>query len=139
MPHREIQTLTFPLTSEATGFDKFTYNTLSFPQKWREIINDLKEVQKRIPEYQPKRVALHELIRAFFPQLFVVESSLWKNHWLYGDEEISTRNLRQLVNAWFWSNNRNALERYPYIADKVDEIIKEEKSKMNFFGNHRLL
>ena len=119
----EIQLLTFPIIPESTGFDNFAYKTLKFPQKWRNIINDLRDAQKYIPEWQPKRIALNELTKSVFPELVAVESSLYKDVWLYGTQEISAPKIRQLVNAWFWSNNPKTLERRRDIATKVDEIL----------------
>ena len=125
----EIQLLTFPITPESTGLDNFAYKTLKFPQKWRNIINDLREAQKYIPEWQPKRTALNELTKSVFPKLVGVESSLYRDVWLYGTEEISATKIRQLVNAWFWSNNPKTLKRRADIAVKVDEILMSRQTE----------
>jgi hypothetical protein len=129
MPYQAIQTLTFPVTPEAIGFDNFVYKTLKFPQKWNDIIAEINGKENRKYLTQTKRIHLEELLKSFFPELVSINSYFWYDSWLYCIEEIPALKIRQLVNAWFWANNRRTLDKFSYIADRVDEIIQPREAE----------
>lgn len=123
-PIKNIRTLSFFLEPGRNQLD-FTYNTLSIPQRWQQMIWNLKDLALRGGgKQQPSTKLLNQLLIALFPQLISVEQSIRTDKvWLYSRETIDHTHLKMVFSAWLKSEYERMKLNFPNeLSSEIFEI-----------------
>jgi hypothetical protein len=121
---KNIRTLSFFLEPGRNQLD-FTYNTFSIPQRWQELIRDLRDAASRIAgKQQPSTALLNQLLIALFPQLISVQWHLSADKvWLFSREIIDPVHLKMVFSAWLKFEYERMKLKFPNeLSNEIFEI-----------------
>jgi hypothetical protein len=100
-PIKSLHTLAFRLSPEA-GKIPFSYRALAFPERWSQMLDDLRAAirRHRPNQYGPRVRSLEQLALALFSPLIAVGRLRRGENWLYSASDIEKEHLQIVFSTW---------------------------------------